>query len=68
MEVPNHGDQSGNTEEKVQYRILHQDNFAVEKVFTNSSQACIFLGRVKNLERIQQKDVAYVKDKIVLLK
>jgi hypothetical protein len=33
-------------------KILHKDNFLVKKVFTNSSQACIFKGFIKNLDQV----------------
>ena len=52
----------------VEYRILHQETFKVEKVLTQSSQANIFIGRLKMTSHIQEKDLPYVADKLVVIK
>ena len=51
-----------------QYRILHYDNFKVHKVFTQSSQASVFIGKLKNYDNIIESDRPYVVNKLVVLK
>jgi hypothetical protein len=50
------------------YRLLHQDNFRPSKVLTQSSQASIFIGNLKNYDYIVQSDRHYVVGKKVVLK
>jgi len=61
-EVQNRGQESQS------YRILHQDNFKIVKVLTESSQASIFIGKLENLNGIQAGDIKYVKNLPVVLK
>ena len=51
-----------------QYLILHQDNFKIIKVMNQSSQAAIFIGRLKNYDNILEKDRKYVVNNKVVLK
>ena len=55
-------------QESQSYRILHQDNFKIVKVLTESSQASIFIGKLENLTGIQAGDIKYVKNLPVVLK
>ena len=50
------------------HRILHQDNFKPNKVLTQSSQATIFIGNLKNYDAIIENDKKYVVGKKVVLK
>jgi hypothetical protein len=50
------------------YRILHYANFRALKVLTESSQASIFIGNLRNYDSIINADRSYVVGKIVVLK
>jgi serine/threonine protein kinase len=50
------------------YRILHYENFRAIKVLTESSQASIFIGNLRNYDNIINSDRSYVVGKIVVLK
>lgn len=52
----------------INYKILHQDNFMVEKVITESCQASIYIGKVKSYEDIAAKDLPFVQNKQVVIK
>ena len=68
QELQNNSQRPGTNRTENQYKLLHYDNFEIIKSMAFSSQASIFIGKLKDYENIFEKDKKYVVGKNLILK